>query len=165
MLKLLFRSFPSDKFEKTSPHILSKQHFQENVFTFLLSKIHHTRDFEPKRGNSLNILAKKSLKINTFCQKFAIITIMENRISKMEKILNRCIKNLEDIENSLEEFKKLQPEFDILEKYYKSPDWRADFEADERGEISQKIPRGVLSQDGIWNTLARRDEILRIMKK
>lgn len=90
---------------------------------------------------------------------------MENRISEMEKILNRCIKNLEDIENSLEEFKKLQPEFDILEKYYNSNDWRADFEADERGEISQKIPRGTLSEDGIWNALARRDEILRIMKK
>lgn len=31
--------------------------------------------------------------------------------------------------------------------------WRADFEADEEGELPADLPRGVLSEDGIYNVL------------
>ena len=41
-----------------------------------------------------------------------------------------------------------------------SGQWQEDFEADERGEISPSIPRGVLSEDGLYNTLDRLQDVL-----
>ncbi|MBO7631719.1 MAG: DUF4298 domain-containing protein, partial [Lachnospiraceae bacterium] len=40
-----------------------------------------------------------------------------------------------------------------LREYYESPDWRADFEADEAGKFPKDLKRGVLSEDGIYNLL------------
>ena len=48
----------------------------------------------------------------------------------------------------------------ILNEYLDSGNWQADFEADERGEISKLIPRGVLSEDGLYNTLDRLQDVL-----
>ncbi len=42
---------------------------------------------------------------------------------------------------------------DRLAAYYESPDWRADFEADEAGLLPKDMPRGILSEDGIYNLL------------
>ncbi len=41
-----------------------------------------------------------------------------------------------------------------------SGQWKEDFEADERGEISKDIDRGVLSEDGLYNTLDRLQDVL-----
>ena len=51
-----------------------------------------------------------------------------------------------------------------LSEYLKSGQWQKDFEADERDEISKKIPRGVLSEDALFNTLDRLQDILGQMK-
>ncbi|MCR5782856.1 MAG: DUF4298 domain-containing protein [Clostridia bacterium] len=40
-----------------------------------------------------------------------------------------------------------------LEAYYTSGEWREDFEADEAGLLPPDLPRGVLSEDGIYNLL------------
>ncbi len=37
--------------------------------------------------------------------------------------------------------------------YYQSSLWRSDFEADEAGELPADLPRGVLSEDAIYNVL------------
>ena len=47
-----------------------------------------------------------------------------------------------------------------LNEYLDSGEWQADFEADERGEISKLIPRGVLSEDGLYNALERLQDVL-----
>lgn len=38
--------------------------------------------------------------------------------------------------------------------YYDSPQWLADYEADERGELPPDLKRGVLSQDGVYDLLS-----------
>ena len=48
----------------------------------------------------------------------------------------------------------------ILNEYLDSGEWQSDFEADERGEISKGIPRGVLSEDGLYNALDRLHDVL-----
>lgn len=48
----------------------------------------------------------------------------------------------------------------ILNEYLDSGEWQSDFEADERGEISKDIPRGVLSEDGLYNALDRLHDVL-----
>lgn len=47
----------------------------------------------------------------------------------------------------------LRSAISILEAYYTSPAWRADFEADEAGLLPSDLKRGVLSEDGIYNLL------------
>ncbi|MCR5137927.1 MAG: DUF1653 domain-containing protein [Oscillospiraceae bacterium] len=46
----------------------------------------------------------------------------------------------------------------LLERYYTSGEWQADYEADERGELPPDLKRGVLSQDALWNLLERTGE-------
>ena len=59
--------------------------------------------------------------------------------------------------------KALDDYFDIqsLKDYMESGQWKADFEADERGEIPADIERGVLSEDGLYDLLGEVDRILR----
>ena len=47
-----------------------------------------------------------------------------------------------------------------LNDYLDSGEWQQDFEADERGEISKDLPRGVLSEDGLYNALDRLQDLL-----
>ena len=48
----------------------------------------------------------------------------------------------------------LAPMLEELTAYYDSPQWLADYEADEQGLLPPDLKRGVLSQDGIFNFLA-----------
>lgn len=47
--------------------------------------------------------------------------------------------------------KNCKDDFDALMAYYESPLWREDFEADEAGLLPSDLPRGVLSEDAVWN--------------
>ena len=70
-------------------------------------------------------------------------------ITEMEKIYDRVIQMQKAFENVAEEYKQIQSDVKKLEAYYTSPQWKTDFEMDERGEIPSDIKRGVLSEDGI----------------
>ena len=75
------------------------------------------------------------------------------RVIKMEDRLNRVRawldgKSTEDVE----------PLVIILEAYYRSSLWRQDFEDDETDKIPADLPRGVLSEDAVYNTLTEYDE-------
>ena len=43
----------------------------------------------------------------------------------------------------------------LLDAYYTSGEWLADYEADENGELPPDLKRGVLSQDALYDLLAR----------
>ena len=51
-----------------------------------------------------------------------------------------------------------------LKEYMESGQWQADYEAEERGEIRKELPRGVLSQDALYNTLQELNEALKDLK-
>lgn len=75
------------------------------------------------------------------------------RIARMEALFDKSSEIVKRLETALEDFAKLQPDIKELETYYDSPDWRADFEADEAGLLPKDLKRGVLSEDGLWNLL------------
>lgn len=50
-----------------------------------------------------------------------------------------------------------------LNDYLDSGQWLSDFKADERGEIRRELPRGVLSEDGLYNVIERLQEVLGAM--
>ena len=81
-------------------------------------------------------------------------------ISEMEKIFDSIIQMQRAFEKVLEEYMQVQEDVKKLEAYYTSPQWKADFEMDERGEIPNVIKRGVLSEDGIYDMLERNKEIM-----
>ena len=75
------------------------------------------------------------------------------RVCRMEEIFDRAQKLMEAYENDPSVFTELQYVISILEDYYRSPQWKEDFEADERGEFPAGMKRGVLSEDGIYDLL------------
>ena len=77
--------------------------------------------------------------------------------------LDRVIRRVQKMEQCYDELLK-QAQRDIacidrellrqLTDYYDGPDWRRDYELDERGLLPKELKRGVLSEDGVYNLLS-----------
>lgn len=85
---------------------------------------------------------------------------MPQHICEMESILEKAAQMMDALEEKIEEYEAFQPEIRKLEAYYSSPQWKADFAADEAGQYPDQLKRGVLSEDGIWNILERNRELI-----
>ncbi len=81
------------------------------------------------------------------------------RIGQMERRLERVHEVLGRLDAVLDEYESVQDDLQVLDQYLGSPEWRADFRADEAGRLPSDMPRGVLSEDGIWNVLERNREV------
>ena len=69
------------------------------------------------------------------------------RVAEMEGRLNRLLAWLDGGDGDVAEDARL------LDAYYRGPLWRSDFEADEAGAFPADLPRGVLSEDAVYNAL------------
>jgi hypothetical protein len=74
-------------------------------------------------------------------------------IKEYTKIYEDHQKLLEDLSKSLKEFKDHQKDFEKLEEYYYSDDFLKDHDASDRGEISDNINQGILTEDAIYDLL------------
>lgn len=72
------------------------------------------------------------------------------RIEAMETLFDRVQKAL----RSKKSYPELGEELETLRRYMDSGQWKADFEADERGLLPPGLKRGVLSEDGLYNLLS-----------
>lgn len=90
-------------------------------------------------------------------------SMQRKRIKEMEESLDISITKLKQFEESLEEYKKIQNEIKKLSKYYGSKDWYKDFDDYNNKKIN--IKAGVLSEDGIYNTIMENKEIAQELKK
>ncbi len=81
------------------------------------------------------------------------------RIGQMERRLERVHDVLGRLDAVLDEYESVQDDLQALDQYLGSPEWRADCCVDEAGRLPSDMPRGVLSEDGIWNVLERHREI------
>ena len=75
------------------------------------------------------------------------------RIEKMEALLNQLLEANKQADKALTQLENSRDAMQTLLDYYSSPLWKADYSADERGEIPSHIRRGVLSEDGVYNML------------
>ena len=82
------------------------------------------------------------------------------RIQEMEAHLNRVSAVLRQPDADLSALLAVQDSAAVLSAYYSSPLWREDFEADEAGLLPRDLPRGVLSEDVLYDLLAENDERL-----
>ena len=81
------------------------------------------------------------------------------RIEGMEEKLNSSLAAVRALGMAMEAYEKVLEDIRILEEYLSSPEWRADFEADEAGQLPPELRRGVLSEDGISHLLEENDEV------
>ena len=82
------------------------------------------------------------------------------RITEMEERLNRASAALKRLEEALDGLPALREDAEALAAYYGSPLWRADFEADEAGRLPPDLPRGVLSEDAVYDFLTQYGNIM-----
>lgn len=81
------------------------------------------------------------------------------RVKRMEEASNRVEDMLSRLNQGLDDYTKVQHEIEMLEKYLDSKQWMADFEADEAGKLPEDMPRGVLSEDGLYDLLSRVEDV------
>ena len=75
------------------------------------------------------------------------------RIQEMEEIYREASAILPALQAALDAYDLLRPRLAELDAYYTSPAWKTDFAADEAGNLPPALPRGVLSEDGLWDLL------------
>ena len=83
----------------------------------------------------------------------------------MESILRQGRETVDSLNRALEEYAALRPQLRHLEAYYTSRDWREDFDADAAGELPADLPRGVLSEDAVYDLLSDEGEMLRQLRR
>ena len=76
------------------------------------------------------------------------------------RIFNRATQKMDALEKKIAEYEEFQAEIQKLEAYYTSQQWKDDFAMDEKGELPDKLKRGILSEDGIYNLLERNKELV-----
>ena len=82
------------------------------------------------------------------------------RITEMEKRLNEARAALDGFSEALSAYADVQEELRILAAYYEGDEWRGDFEDDEAGKLPKDLPRGVLSEDAVYDLLTDNRELL-----
>ena len=75
------------------------------------------------------------------------------RISNMEEKLDSALSAIQQLDKAIEYYSAQLGNITELAAYLTSEDWKADFAADEAGELPAGLKRGVLSEDGIYNML------------
>ncbi len=90
-------------------------------------------------------------------------TTQINRITEMEQKLNQSSQALQNLSAALEQYQLVRQDLEDLFAYYHSPLWLMDYDADNRGELPKDFPRGVLSEDTIYNLEEEQRRLLALM--
>lgn len=86
-------------------------------------------------------------------------------LTRMEHILNEYTQTLENMEALLTSLNEHRQDYKDLLAYYYSDQRNQDLQDDERGLIPADLPRGVLSEDGIFDFVGDyRDTALHMME-
>ena len=82
-----------------------------------------------------------------------------DRVTVMENYMNSVQETFLRLSAALSSFRTVQDTVRYLGQYYESKDWKEDFEADEARLFPDDLPRGVLSEDGIYNLLEQNEDL------
>lgn len=81
------------------------------------------------------------------------------RVKEMEDASNRVETMVKLVNQGLDRYTQLQKDIDLLRHYLASKKWMDDFEAEEAGKLPKDMPRGVLSEDGLYSLLNRVEDL------
>lgn len=82
------------------------------------------------------------------------------RIQQMEQNFNQSVLAVQALWDALEQYAEARTKISALEAYYQSPQWMNDVDDDRSGKLPATLPRGILSEDGIYNLLIENRELL-----
>ena len=82
------------------------------------------------------------------------------RIKDFEYKFNEVSRVMAALDMAMDEYTDIKSYIGDLKDYMESGQWKADFEADERGEIPADVERGILSEDGLYDLLEDMEKIL-----
>ncbi|MBO4657601.1 MAG: DUF4298 domain-containing protein [Bacteroidales bacterium] len=82
----------------------------------------------------------------------ASLTAAESRVAEQSARLREVTKAFRQAREGLEALEAQKGNIAKLEEYL-ATEWKADYEADEKGEISKAVARDVLGQDTLYNLL------------
>ena len=85
-----------------------------------------------------------------------------SRVREMEERYDRLTRVITSLEDALAAYARVRPDLEALREYLDSGQWKADFEADEAGEIPAGVKRGVLSEDGLYDLLEQVGQLPRM---
>ncbi|MBP5717994.1 MAG: DUF4298 domain-containing protein [Abditibacteriota bacterium] len=83
------------------------------------------------------------------------------RIQHMEAVLDEVRDGIAQLNTAVARYQDLHPTIQELAAYYGSPDWNQDLDDDRAGKLPDDLKRGVLSEDGVYDTLTDHRDILR----
>ena len=83
------------------------------------------------------------------------------RVKENEQKLDKIINTFNDLELALDNFEDIDKIYEEINAYYGSKEW---FKDREDYELNNNIKAGVLSEDGIWNIIEKRNEIIERIK-
>ncbi len=72
------------------------------------------------------------------------------RVQEMEQRFDR----LSNAQKSGTRYEGLKADYEALDWYMRSGQWKKDFEMDEKGRLPKDLKRGVLSEDGLYEVLS-----------
>lgn len=75
------------------------------------------------------------------------------RVSQMEAALVRLNDTIATVEDALDAYEQMWDDYCALDKYYSGKAWWEDLEADNQGLLPEDLPRGVLSEDAVYDAL------------
>jgi hypothetical protein len=75
------------------------------------------------------------------------------RITHMEQLLNEAAAAVSALDQAIEGYRAAQENIAELRRYYEGGQWMEDVKADEDGKLPSDLPRGVLTEDAIYDLL------------
>ncbi len=87
------------------------------------------------------------------------------RIQLMEQAFNESISAVQNLADAIEQYREVLQKFNALKAYYQSPQWMKDADDDRNGKIPDDLPRGILSEDGIFDLLTDNYELMQAMEE
>lgn len=88
-----------------------------------------------------------------------------DRINKMEACLNESEKAIRELSEALERYEAAFSSLKKLSDYYGSTLWMKDYEDGEAGKLPEDLPRGVLSEDAVYDLLTDHHELVLRMSR
>lgn len=87
------------------------------------------------------------------------------RIQKMEQALDASAAAIKRLSEAMDEYERAQKDIKKLFDYYGSVLWMEDYEADEAGKLPEDLPRGVLSEDAVYDLITEHRELMARLSK
>lgn len=87
-----------------------------------------------------------------------------HRVQVMEQALREGSAAIEALEAALRRYEAALPQLRALERYYESPLWMQDHDDDDAGKFPPDLPRGVLTEDALYDLLCDHDRLRAAMK-